>query len=85
MKEGLVKEVKLQKKTGFPTTKNLNSVGYRPCYIEVCPNYNRFWPNFTFLYSLKTSEKLSFSDVFRRYRNGAVGQNGLNTSQISVQ
>ena len=81
----LLKEVKLQKKPGFPTTKNLNSVGYRPCYIEVYPNYNLFWPNFTFLYSLKTSEKLWFSDVFRGYRNGTVGQNGLNTIQISFQ
>ena len=36
-----------------------------------------FQPNVQFLYPLKTSENLWFSDVLRGYRNGALDCNGL--------
>ena len=39
---------------------------------------NSFVPNASFLYPLKTSENLKFSDIFRRQRKDAVGTNGLN-------
>ena len=38
---------------------------------------NPFQPIVPFLYPLKTSEKCSFSDVFRGYRNGKLSWNGL--------
>ena len=34
---------------------------------------NLLHPNTLFLHCLKTSENLSFSDVFRRYSNGKLG------------
>ena len=44
---------------------------------------NPFQPNISFLYPLKTSENLWFSDVFRGYRNGILARKGLikNASQ----
>ena len=39
--------------------------------------FNLFVPNAPFLYHLKTSENLRFSDVFRGYRQGALETNGL--------
>ena len=39
---------------------------------------NPFSTNVLLLYPLKTSENLCFSDVFRRYRNGTLVENGLN-------
>ena len=45
-------------------------------------NLHPFQANVSFLYPLKTSENLWFSDVFRAYRKGALAQNGLiQTSQ----
>ena len=38
--------------------------------------------NVTFLYPLKTSENLWFSDVFRGYRNVTLDSNGLKRSGI---
>ena len=38
---------------------------------------NLFQANVPFLYFLKTSENLRFSDVFRRYRKGTLAWNGL--------
>ena len=38
---------------------------------------NPYSPNATFPYSLKTSENLGFSDVFRGYRNKTFGEYGL--------
>ena len=38
---------------------------------------NSSLPNVPFLHPLKTSENLWFSDVFRGYRNRALGKNGL--------
>ena len=41
---------------------------------------NSYSPNVTFLYPLKTSENLGFSDVFRGYRNVTLGEYELNIS-----
>ena len=38
---------------------------------------NPFLPNIPILYSLKTSENLWFSDVFRGYKMGTLGTNRL--------
>ena len=38
---------------------------------------NPLQPSVDFLYSLKISENLWFSDVFRRYRKATPGSNGL--------
>ena len=38
---------------------------------------NPFSTNVPLLYSLKTSENLRFSDVFRGYRSGTLVENGL--------
>ena len=38
---------------------------------------NPLLPDVLFLYPLKTSENLWFSDVFRGYKNGTPGSNGL--------
>ena len=40
-------------------------------------NHYPFSTNVPLLYTLKTSEKRRFSDVFRRYRSGALLENGL--------
>ena len=39
--------------------------------------FNPFPTNASFLYPLKTSEKLGFLDVFRRYRSGKLVENSL--------
>ena len=39
--------------------------------------FNPYSPSVTFLYPLKTSENLRFSDVFRGYRNVTLGEYGL--------
>ena len=36
-----------------------------------------YFPNVTFLYPLKTSENLWFSDIFRGYINVTLGEYGL--------
>ena len=41
------------------------------------PQLTLFHDNVPFLYSLKTSEKQSFFDVFRGYRNGTFARKGL--------
>ena len=41
--------------------------------------FNPLVPNAPFFYPLKTSETVRFSDVFRSYRKGALGTNGLQT------
>ena len=38
---------------------------------------NPFERNIPFLYLLKTSENLWFFDIFRGYKNGTLGKNGL--------
>ena len=38
---------------------------------------NPFSTNVSLLYPLKTSENLSFTDVFRGYRSGTLVENGL--------
>ena len=40
--------------------------------------FNPFIPNAPFTYPLKTLENLRFSDVFKGWRKGALGTNGLN-------
>ena len=40
-------------------------------------DFNLFQANVSFQYTLKTSENLSLSDVFRKYWNGALVWNGL--------
>ena len=47
-----------------------------PSSINV-PRINPFVPSAPFLYPLKTSETVRFSDVFRGQRKGALGTNGL--------
>ena len=49
-----------------------------PGGIEIKHCLNPYSPNFTFLYPLKTSENLRFSDVFREHRNVTLGKYGLN-------
>ena len=46
-------------------------------YVIASPCLNPYPPNVTFLYPLKTSENLRFSDVFRGYRNVTLGEHGL--------
>ena len=41
------------------------------------PFVNPFVPNAPFLYPLKTSENRKFSYIFRRWKKGALGTNGL--------
>ena len=55
------------------------------CYLIVCsvlsagiPYLNPFQSSVAFLYPLKTSENLRFSDVSRGYRKATSGCNGLN-------
>ena len=43
---------------------------------------NPYSPNATFLYPLKTSENLRFSEVFRGYRNVTLGEYGLNSLSL---
>ena len=35
--------------------------------------FNVYWPHVLFLYPLKTLENKKFFDVFKGYRNGALG------------
>ena len=44
---------------------------------------NLFLTNVPLLYPLKTSEKLRFSDVFRRYRSGTLVENRLKNQKFS--
>ena len=46
--------------------------------------FNPFVPNAPFLYSLKTSQTVRFSDAFRGYRKSALGTNGLEYSSFFV-
>ena len=43
---------------------------------------NTYSPNVTFLYPLKTSENIRFSDVFRGYRNVTLGEYGLRNNAL---
>ena len=54
-----------------------NFTSYSVHYSSV--SINPFWPNVPFLYPVKISENQRFSNIFRGYRNGTVGQNGLIT------
>ena len=45
-------------------------------------SFNPFVLKALFLYPLKTSGNLSFSDVFRGQRTGALGRNGLTHDRI---
>ena len=45
---------------------------------------NTFVPNVPFLYPLKTLETIRFSDVFRGYRKGALGTNGLRLGSATI-
>ena len=53
-------------------------------YCTVCESVllTHFSPMFHFYTSLKTSENLWFSDVFRGYKNAAVGWNGLKNCKM---
>ena len=39
--------------------------------------FDTFYPNVPFLHPLKKSENQRFSDIFRGYRNGTLGENVL--------
>ena len=45
---------------------------------------NPLQPSVAFLYPLKISENLWFSDVFRGYRKATLGCNGLNKKSLDV-
>ena len=45
---------------------------------------NPFVPNSPFLYSPPTPQNLRFSGVFRGYKKGALGTNGLNIGEVSL-
>ena len=46
--------------------------------------FNPLLSGFAFLYPLKTSENLWFSDAFAKYKEGTPGSNGLNvTANVS--
>ena len=53
--------------------------------IKANNNFNPYYPNVTFLCSLKTSENQRFSDVYRGYRNVTLGEYGLNTCSVDFQ
>ena len=46
-------------------------------HLQTSVLFNPFAPNARFLYPLKTSENLRFSDVFRGKRKGVLETNGL--------
>ena len=46
--------------------------------------FNPYSPNVTFLYPLKTSENLRFSDVFRGYRKVTLGEYELSNERQSA-
>ena len=46
--------------------------------------FDAFCANISFLYPLKMSENIWFSDVFNRYRNGTSIWNTVNMQHISI-
>ena len=53
-------------------------------FLQTRAHFNPYSLNVTFLYPLKTSEKLWLSDIFRRYRNVTLGEYGLKWEQFTV-
>ena len=61
------------------TTPSINDPLKNKYYLNL--NWlNSLLPGVPFLYPLKTSENRGFSDVFRRYKKGTPGSNGLISS-----
>ena len=46
-------------------------------YVRYFHNLNLFYGNVSFLYFLKISENQTASNVFKEYRKGSLGRNGL--------
>ena len=46
-------------------------------YVRYFHNLNLFYGNVSFLYFLKISENQTISNVFKEYRKGSLGRNGL--------
>ena len=58
-----------------------NHIFRKPCptlvhLIDLVLRINPFEGNASFLYTLKSSENLSFPDIFTDYRNGTLVENG---------
>ena len=66
---------------GFNHCLKKNISSEQCCYVQSEPTdlLSPLQPGVAFLYSLKTSENLRFSDVFRGYRKATPGCNELST------
>ena len=63
-------------------TLNLKNLGIFWKHLQ--NTFNPFQANVPFLYPLKTSENLWFSEVFRGYRKGTLAWNGLIEQHFSI-